>query len=309
MGAPYFSFFRCSPASEHLAKLNFAKRTEDLMMSKKIHLLIPVLTVMAAAVYAPATAGAQAPTLQEQLAAQYKLVKMGSDTSGYSVVDKGTLLAIQKGGILGVPYGDANVPATKYEGGAVKGPSGLSLMGRKSIMGKFGKEQTTHLFAVGDKVYPMKIDVNVAKDAVILNVVACDTCNKTDPPTYNKAQVVFQFPKGALATANAGQVEDVIGQLLAISSDDAAPAGDQGAQQQQQGGGDQGSQQLAAQQQPAAQEQPAAEPQTIEKGQTPDQVEAAMGKPDKIVNLGSKQIYVYKDLKVTFLNGKVSDVQ
>ena len=42
---------------------------------------------------------------------------------------------------------------------------------------------------------------------------------------------------------------------------------------------------------------------------TPDQVQAAIGKPDKMVNLGSKQIYVYKDLKVTFVNGKVSDVQ
>ena len=192
------------------------------MMSKRIHLLIPVIAVVTVAVCVLPPASAQAPTLQEQLAAQYKLVKMGSDTSGYSVVDKGTLLAIQKGGILGVPYGDANVPATKYEGGTVKGPSGLSLMGRKSIMGKFGKEQTTHLFGVGDKVYPMKIDVNVAKDAVTLSVVACDTCNKTDPPTYNKAQVVFQFPKGTLATASAGQVEDVIGQLLAISNDDAA---------------------------------------------------------------------------------------
>jgi hypothetical protein len=27
------------------------------------------------------------------------------------------------------------------------------------------------------------------------------------------------------------------------------------------------------------------------------------------VNLGTKQIYVYKDLKVTFVNGKVTDVQ
>jgi hypothetical protein len=42
---------------------------------------------------------------------------------------------------------------------------------------------------------------------------------------------------------------------------------------------------------------------------TTDQVEAAMGKPEKIVNLGPKKIYVYKDLKVTFLNGKVFDVQ
>jgi hypothetical protein len=246
---------------------------------------------------------AQAPTLQEQLIAQYKLVKMGSDTSGYSVVEKGTLLAIQKGGILAVPYADQAVLPSKYEGGTIHGPNSLSLMGRKSIMGRFGKEQTTHLFAVGDKVYPMKVDVNVAKDTVTLNIVACDTCNKTDPPTYNKAQVVFQFPKGSLVKAGAGEVEDVIGQVLSISDD---AGGDQGGQQQQ-AGGDQGQQQQqgGGNEQP----QPQAEPQSIEKGMTTDQVEAAMGKPEKIVNLGPKKIYVYKDLKVTFLNGKVFDVQ
>jgi hypothetical protein len=42
---------------------------------------------------------------------------------------------------------------------------------------------------------------------------------------------------------------------------------------------------------------------------TPDQVEAALGKPDKKVTLGPKQIYIYKDMKVTFKDGKVSDVQ
>ncbi len=268
--------------------------------------------LIAASIVTPVLLTAQAPTLQEQLAAQYKLVKMGSDTSGYAVVDKGTLLAIQKGGILGVPYGDANVLSSRYENGAIKGPNSLSLMGRKSIMGKFGKEQTTHLFAVGDKVYPMKIEVNVPKDTVSLGIVACDTCNKTDPPTYNKAVVVFQFPKGSLANAQAGQVEDMIGQVLSISTDDAAQGqgGQQGGDQgQQQGGQQQPQDQPATQQQPAAQEQPAAEPQSIEKGMTPDQVEAALGKPDKKVNLGSKVIYVYKDLKVTFINGKVSDVQ
>jgi hypothetical protein len=40
-----------------------------------------------------------------------------------------------------------------------------------------------------------------------------------------------------------------------------------------------------------------------------DQVVAILGQPEKSVDLGSKQIYVYKDLKVTFVNGKVSDVQ
>jgi hypothetical protein len=275
-------------------------------MSQKFG-LIRGLVFLVAAVFPFSMVSAQAPvSIQEQLSAQYKLVKMGSDTSGYSVVEKGTLLAIQKGGILAVPYADQNVLSNKYEGGTIHAPGGLALMGRKSIMGKLGKEQTTHLFAVGDKVYPMKIDVNVAKDTVTLEIVACDTCNKTDPPTYNKANVVFQFPKGSMANASAGGVEDVIGQVLTISNDtdNAQQGGDQGGQQQggqQQGGGDQGQQQAA--------DQPAAEPASIEKGMTPDQVEAAMGKPEKKVTLGTKQIYYYKDMKVIFLSGKVSDVQ
>jgi hypothetical protein len=281
---------------------------EGLTMSKRVHRLIAVVAFIVVAGFA-SSAGAQAPTLDEQLAAQYKLVKMGSDTGGYSVIDKGTLLAIQKGGILGVPYSDQSVLSTHYENGTVKTPNTLLSKGIGLGMKKFGKEQTTHLFASGDKVYPSKIEVNVSKDTVTIGIVACDTCNKTDPPTYNKANVVFQFPKGALAKASAGEVEDVIGQLLAISNDDAGaqPAADQGTQQPQ--GGGQGGQQAAtpAPQQPPVQDQP--EPQSIEKGMTPDQVEAAMGKPDKKVNLGAKQIYVYKDLKVTFLNGKVSDVQ
>lgn len=254
-------------------------------------------------------ASAQAPTLQEQLAAQYKLVKMGSDTSGYSVVDAGTLLAIQKGGILGVPYSDtSSIPATKYEGGVVHTPNALVSKLGGFGMKKLGKEQTTKLFASGDKVYPNKIEVNVGKDQVAMGIVACDTCNKTDPPTYNKATVVFQFPRGSLANASAGSVEDTIGQLLAISSDDQKSQGDQ------QQGGDQGAQQQGGQDQQQAAQAPAAdappaEPTSIEKGMTPDQVEAALGKPDKKVNLGSKQLYIYKDMKVTFLNGKVSDVQ
>jgi len=281
------------------ARVKIQKKLEEtFVMRQTFKTVISVALVLIAVV---AGSLAQAPTLQEQLAAQYKPVKMGSDTSGYSVVEKGTLLAIQKGGILAVPYADQAVLPSKYEGGSIHGPNSLSLMGRKSIMGRFGKEQTTHLFQVGDKVYPMKIDVNVAKDTVSMNVVACDTCNKTDPPTYNKAQVVFQFPKGSLVKASAGEVEDVIGQVLSISEEEQQQGGDQGEQQQ---GGDQ-QQQGGGNQQP----QPQAEPQSIEKGMTTDQVEAAMGKPEKIVNLGPKKIYVYKDLKVTFLNGKVFDVQ
>jgi hypothetical protein len=267
------------------------------------------ITMLAAMIPVP-RASAQAVSLQEQLVAQYKVVKMGSDTSGYSVVEPGTLLAVQKGGLLGVPYSDKSPLTNKYEGGTVHAPSSLAVSGRKALLGHFSatqsQGQTTKLFAKGDKVYATKIEVNLDKDTVTLGIVACDTCNKTDPPTYNKTNVVFEFPKGTLAKTSAGDVEDTIGQLLTVSDDSQQGQGQQGGQDQPAAQGDQQAAQQPAQQ-PA--EQPAAEPQTIEKGQTTDQVQGSLGKPDKIVNLGTKQIWVYKDLKVTFLNGKVSDVQ
>ena len=47
----------------------------------------------------------------------------------------------------------------------------------------------------------------------------------------------------------------------------------------------------------------------IQLGQTIPEVVTVLGQPERIVNLGSKKIYVYKTLKITFLDGKVSDVQ
>jgi hypothetical protein len=174
---------------------------------------------------------------------------------------------------------------------------------RKALFGHFSQTaaegQSTHLFRKGDKVYPARIEVKLDKDLVVMSIVACDTCNNADPPTWNKANVEFQFPKGSLAKASAWDVEDTIGQLLAISDDAQQQGGQQPGQQQ---GGDQGGQQQQAQ----------TEPQTIQMGMTTDKGQASLGQPTKIVNLGPKQIFVYfvyKDLKVTFLNGRVEDVQ
>jgi hypothetical protein len=52
-----------------------------------------------------------------------------------------------------------------------------------------------------------------------------------------------------------------------------------------------------------------APPPTVAIGQTMDQVTAGFGQPLKVANLGGKTIFYYKDMKVTFTNGKVSDVE
>jgi len=277
-------------------------------MWEKLERTVPVVVLCVTTLLAlSAVAQSGAPTLQEQLAAQYKLVKMGSDTSGYAVVEEGTLLAIQKGGVMGVPYSDKTILTSKYENGTVHSPNAAMAEARKKLFGHFSQTategQTTHLFKKGDKVYPTKIDVKLDKDLVVMGIVSCDTCNNTDPPTWNKANVEFQFPKGSLAKASAGDIEDTIGQLLAVSDD----SQQQGEQQQAQPGG--GQEQGGGQQQGGQQQQAQAEPQTIQMGMTMDQVQGSLGQPAKVVNLGPKQIYVYKDLKVTFLNGRVVDVQ
>ena len=172
-------------------------------MRLKLQKMISV--VVFAISFGAAHAGAQQVTLQDQLSAQYKLVKMGSDTGGYSVVEAGTLLEIKKGGILGVPYSDNSVLNTKYENGTVHSPNNALTKTIGFGMKKFGKEQTTHLMAVGDKVYPQKVEVDPAKDTVSVSIVECDKCNKTDPPTYMKAarnrKVPMMKPSTGTSTA------------------------------------------------------------------------------------------------------------
>jgi len=50
-------------------------------------------------------------------------------------------------------------------------------------------------------------------------------------------------------------------------------------------------------------------PPTISIGQTIDQVTAGFGAPLKVARLGVKTIFYFKDMKVTFTDGKVSNVE
>ena len=49
-------------------------------------------------------------------------------------------------------------------------------------------------------------------------------------------------------------------------------------------------------------------PPTLSLGLTVDEVTSIQGRPEKIVDLGSKKTYLYKDLKITFTDGKVSAI-
>ena len=244
-------------------------------------------------------------SLESQLATKYKLVKLGTDSSGLSVLDAGTVLVTKKGGILSVASGNAVVIPTTVKDGQVHTANNTAMQGvNKLLKWKAPADPTgaastdTKFLTVGEKVYVSKIDISRKDSKVTLSIMECDTCNSVQDPSMRKAQVAFVFPKDYLAGADGGQISDVINQILEVDT------GDSGGQEQQQAQ-DQGQ----APQQAAAPAQPAAPPPTIQMGQSPDEVKGMLGQPDKIVDLGPKQIYVYKDLKVTFVKGKVTDVQ
>ena len=259
---------------------------------------------------------ASAPSLQEQLKAQYKVVKLRFAPTGISVADPGTVLDVQKGGLLGVPPQAMMACPARFQDGDLKAPTGMC----PAMVKQFSRFLET-----GDKVYPTRIDVSLDKDRIIFQLIECDSCNGVQQPSSFKSEVIFQFAKGTLWNANVSKVEDVIGQVLANDAGgDSQQQGDQGTQGNDQGAQNQGTQNQGGAQSGNAQpsnnqggggggqaqpQAPAPAPAQIEKGQSTDDVKAALGNPDKIVNLGTKQIWVYKDLKVTFLSGKVSDVQ
>jgi hypothetical protein len=244
--------------------------------------------IIALAMILPAAlASGQAVSLQEQLVAQYQVAKVKADSSGYGVVDPGTLLTIQKSGVLAVPWRAMALCPAKYQDNAFHPSVGFCAGMLKDVSRYFQK---------GEKVYPTKIDVNLNKAKVSFTVVACDSCSGTNPATSMKGEVVFQFAKGYLEKAGVGDVEDAIGKVFLISDDN------QQNDNQNQGNG-------SSQQPPQQQEAQQSEPATVQLGMTTDQVQSILGKPQKIFNVGAKQIYVYQDVKVTFQNGKVADVQ
>ena len=232
-----------------------------------------------------------------------------------TVIAAGGVFSIKVPGLLGVPYHHAMMCPAKFQDGQLSRPA--------AICAAMVKEQSAY-FQPGLKVYISKIEASSKGDKLSLTLIACDECNNTDPKSYYKTQIAFHFSKGFLDTAQAPMMEELIGRVL-------APAEAQGAPQPS--AAQAAPPQAAPPQAPSPQaapppitpppapaevapppiapppppaDQPAVE---IKIGQTKDQVTAALGQPKRIANLGPKQIYYYPDLKIVFVNGKVSDVQ
>lgn len=248
------------------------------------------LTFILIAICSSSTLVAQpSASLLDQLTHRYTLTTVDPDGT---VTQAGTVVSLGQYLLRANPvYGDRYQP-NSYKKGRVSQPTFMK-PSRDNI--KLA-DSIGHL-RFGEKVYITGIEVNDADVVFKLQTCAASFGRPVHSAIY-RAALSFQFQKGFLSLANLKQIEDTISEVLTVVGPGETSVGST----------------LQAPETPTTAAPPALQGgqqglDIVHVGQTVEEVKALLGQPDKIENASGKVIYSYTGLKVTFINGKVSDVQ
>ncbi|HTQ55240.1 MAG TPA: hypothetical protein VMI94_12315 [Bryobacteraceae bacterium] len=265
--------------------------------------------------------------VQKALEGEYHLTKATDDKS--DIVTAGSVLVLHKDKVLMIAATSAANPCMNtYKDGRIVPARACGVGEKLKRFGRFipgnsnAPSVQTRNFVSGEKFWVTKIDVR--NNGVVFDFF-------TDAIDDTRYIAALTIPFGAFVPSPEEALKVVREVITAEPSEDAKGKGDN-----QQAEPQQGQQEApAAPQQgqaeaPAAPAQPAeaapapaeaapapieapppppADPVEVKVGQTEEQVVAALGQPLKKAKVGAKEIYFYKDLKVTFVNGKVKDVE
>ncbi len=259
--------------------------------------------------------------IEKKLVADYALTQATADQT--DIVTAGAILVLKKGNLVMGPSTQTTIYQSTYKDGKVspnfagKLNNGLTRFSR--LPGAAPPQgPATRTFVPGEKMWVTKIECR--DDGVVF-----DLFTDAYADVRYRAALKFAFDKhGSMPSAD--QMGTMVGEVFKVQPAEDTSGGDQKQQQQQAAPAARGQQQQQAPvaAPPAAAEPtlapiapppppvdaPQAPPKELKIGQTKDEVVANFGQPEKVVKLGAKEIYYYKDLgKVTFVNGKVTDVQ
>jgi hypothetical protein len=245
--------------------------------------------------------------IEKKLTDGYALTQATADQT--DIVTAGAILVLKKGNIIMAPTSGTNYFQNTYRDGKItqnaagKIVKGLDRFSHLPGASAPANAPATRTFVPGEKVWVTKIE---CKDDGLVFQLFTDAY----ADVRYKADLKFAFDKkGAMPQAD--DMDKLVAEVFKIQPADDAKGGDQ----QQTSAAPAAAAPAAAAMAPIAPpppppDAPVAPPKELKIGQGKDDVVANFGQPEKIVKLGAKEIYYYKDLgKVTFVNGKVTDVQ
>jgi hypothetical protein len=256
----------------------------------------------------PFTAGAQNKSaIEKKLVSEYALTQATADQT--DIVTAGAILVLKKGNIVMAPVSGTNFYQNTYKDGKISqnalGKLNNGLNRFSHLPGASAPPVTTRTFVPGEKVWVTKIECK--DDGVVF-----DLFTDAYADVRYKAALKFYFnPKGPIPAVD--EMDKMVAEVFKVQ-----PADDKAAPTEQAPAAAAPAPVAAAPDPalapipppPPPADEPQAPPKELKLGQTKDQVIANFGQPEKVVKLGTKEIYYYKDLgKVTFVNGKVTDVQ
>ncbi len=274
-----------------------------------------------------AQAGDAGTAIQAKLVAQIKLTKPTADHT--DIVTAGDVVLLHKDGLMMCSSASSYAFSNTYSNGALtanynnraKSAAKSWAMGKIPVFGGGGSATdaakngcASRKFVAGEKFWVTA--VTPQKDGIVVSVFSDpyqDPSNPSGDKVHFYGEIKFAFAKDS--TPAPDSFVKTVSEVFTVAPADDSDKGGQGGQ------GNQGGQQAqAAMPPPAPAPAPMAAiappppptdvpPPTIAIGQTKDQVTAAFGQPTRLAKLGAKEIYYYKDMKVTFTGGKVSNVE
>jgi len=251
--------------------------------------IVPILGVVS-----PAQSGDTLGAIQQQLNSVIQLTATTPDR--VDIVNPGSVVELRKNGLVLYGVNSPLAPSNTYKNGKIG--QGWAGFGKDLAISMAGPQGVTadnyphRQFAAGERCWVTAVIAQ--KDGILFRLYS-------DPfdgiRFYGNLKIPFPNKKEVPSLDNALQL---IGEVLSTVSPD--------------GQSNQIQPQQSSVPQPAdgangAAPQSSAPPPTISIGQTMDEVTAAFGQPIRKAVIGQKQIYVYNDMKVTFVSGKVTDVQ
>jgi hypothetical protein len=279
-----------SPATTKIAR-DFEKEgpladTSMRAAARPMVYLIVVALLSSAPAWSLGKADSPKAELEQKLNAQFALAKLTADKT--DIVTPGSVFVLQKGGLL-MCSADTKVPPTRFyrDGNIVMpiaGDMGWDISLKYAQPGATSANVPKREAAVGEKLVVSQITVR--NEGVIFRFYS----ERYENVRYY-GQLVFPYDKKSIPAA-----DDLLKTIAEVITPQSA-------------GGSGGKTVVPIPPPPPPPDTPPPPPKTVALGQTKDQVVATFGQPQKAAAVGAKEIYYYPDMKVTFVDGKVSDVQ